>query len=731
MSIVASGRGVGYKRVEGGRGRGVLESIFKPSILGPLKCVSYVRQTEVFLFCERLPKIISATNLLCASLKIITAIDLVLERCGIANMAMYHVTREVSGGEGLVLSMVLFELQGKKGGRRPLLGVDFDFIGVDFPVDFLTLTDFGFDLTFTYHTAKTTPRPEGSLRDKDLGGNIPPDDMEPIHTTVTDPSGTGAKYQVDQTQSTRLRYQSLTENKGEPSYEGEPDTQPLVLSTYADVIAFLLSDDEAQKSEEEILGADLKASIDGYYDENITHKDQTDKLLLKEINNAVKDDPAMNKKISEATESFSMISTNITELAAWAKSSTNMSWNLGSRISGLERAQNHIQSSIVTPTLSLTHIPANVEGKNATNTATEDPPSHTEGETDANKQEKPEEPKHSIDAYIKFIGSSTHQPPITQATPITIINPEPVVPQIEGKGMAFDEQANDQRTLVKASSIICPDPDEPVKVEFMINGKMVYLTKQEIQDYWDKEEQIKKVEKKARLLAISKPEVIKVVQEEAKKIVLDPKKIASAKAGEKFKKAQDSEHAVLKRQHIEKVRKSLELIKHKYDSYIWTVSSRLKPKPITDIKIHPKTKPVVITVYRGTDGINFDVHKPFSFGAFGISELYELREIIPRKKNAVSALPAPVPAPKQATSKSSKKKRKHMELESEIRIPRLECNRALPENVSFVNNMVIEELEYRIFFTDKFCDQSFQRWSDIDKVGMEALVSYLVAASMV
>ncbi|GKB54769.1 hypothetical protein Tco_0905522 [Tanacetum coccineum] len=92
----------------------VLESIFKPSILGPLKCVSYVRQTEVFLFCERLPKIISATNLLCASLKIITAIDLVLERCGIANMAMYHVTREVSGGEGLVLSMVLFELQGKK-----------------------------------------------------------------------------------------------------------------------------------------------------------------------------------------------------------------------------------------------------------------------------------------------------------------------------------------------------------------------------------------------------------------------------------------------------------------------------------------------------------------------------------------------------------------------------------------------------------------------------------------
>ncbi|GJR39797.1 hypothetical protein Tco_1215481 [Tanacetum coccineum] len=187
------------------------------------------------------------------------------------------------------------------------------------------------DLTSTTSnegTTKTMPPPEGSLRDKDSGGNIPPDDMEPIHTTVDDPLRTGAKYQVDQTQSTRLRYQFLTENKGEPSYEGEPDTQHLVLSTYADVIAFLLSDDEAQKSEEEILGADkptsstaphtevsdsdsfnedilkkydntlpltecqlekheevvvnyadLKASIDGYYDENITQKDQTDKLV--------------------------------------------------------------------------------------------------------------------------------------------------------------------------------------------------------------------------------------------------------------------------------------------------------------------------------------------------------------------------------------------------------------------------------------------------------------------
>ncbi|GJZ14189.1 hypothetical protein Tco_0549419 [Tanacetum coccineum] len=175
--------------------------------------------------------------------------------------------------------------------------------------------------------------------------------MEPIHPTVADLSGAGAKYQVDQTQSTRLRYQSLTENKGKPSHEEELDTQPLVLYTYADVRAFLLSDDETQESEEDILGAEaavnyvnLKASIDEYYDENIAHRDQTDKLveasmssldkssntisdlykglniiteLLKEIKNAIKDDFVINKKISAAIESFTKFSTNIIDLQSF------------------------------------------------------------------------------------------------------------------------------------------------------------------------------------------------------------------------------------------------------------------------------------------------------------------------------------------------------------------------------------------------------------------------------
>ncbi|GJY78037.1 hypothetical protein Tco_0483838 [Tanacetum coccineum] len=69
-----------------------------------------------------------------------------------------------------------------------------------------------------------------------------------------------------------------------------------------------------------------------------------------------------------------------------------------------------------------------------------------------------------------------------------------------------------------------------------------------------------------------------------------------------------------------------------------------------------------------------------------------------------------------------------MELEPEIKVHGLKCNRSLPEGVPFVNNTVIDEPKYGIFFTDVFGDQAFQRWNDIHKVGVDSLVSYLVMA---
>nr|GFB43718.1 hypothetical protein [Tanacetum cinerariifolium] len=65
-------------------------------------------------------------------------------------------------------------------------------------------------------------------------------------------------------------------------------------------------------------------------------------------------------------------------------------------------------------TLALTYILTNVEGENEPNTATEDLSSLIEEEPDANKQEKPKEPKHITDANIEFIGSSIPKPSVIQ-----------------------------------------------------------------------------------------------------------------------------------------------------------------------------------------------------------------------------------------------------------------------------------------------------------------------------
>ncbi|GJY93613.1 retrovirus-related pol polyprotein from transposon TNT 1-94 [Tanacetum coccineum] len=75
--------------------------------------------------------------------------------------------------------------------------------------------------------------------------------------------------------------------------------------------------------------------------------------------------------------------------------------------------------------------------------------------------------------------------------------------------------------------------------------------------------------------------------------------------------------------------------KKSLEQYMWTTSSRLKPKSITDVQIHPNIKPAVLTIHRGNDRRNFDVHNPFKFVDFGVTELDELGPIIENKKNKI------------------------------------------------------------------------------------------------
>nr|GEU31502.1 hypothetical protein [Tanacetum cinerariifolium] len=422
------------------------------------------------------------------------------------------------------------------------------------------------------------------------------------------PEGTYAKYQMDQTQSTRLRYQSLPENKGKPSHEGELYIRPLVLSTYADVRAFLLSDDEDQKSKKDILGAGEEMN-EKPQDAIITETHHYDLYkglniiieLLKEIKNAVKETLSSTKKLMLSSKMKSyLLRPNIPprwhEILAPDFQVLN----------GLKTTSNTACS--VTPTLALTHISANVEGKIATNTATEEPLSCTKGETE---QQKKAVPISSI--------QPTEVPP-TQAQPITTITTHPessqASPRIDkGKGIATESDKDPSKKLVLASTIVRLDPDEEVKVPYMINRNMCHFTNKEMQAYLDREEKLKKAAQEERLLAISKPKVVKVVQEEANKIGIDQIKLQVPKQVKSSKRLR----------------------------MLNTRSSRE-------------------------------------------NTLRRIRKI-PEELGIKSALPAPAPAPEQASSKSSRKKRKHMELEPEIKIHGLECNRALPENVPFVNNM--------------------------------------------
>nr|GEV19547.1 retrovirus-related Pol polyprotein from transposon TNT 1-94 [Tanacetum cinerariifolium] len=250
----------------------------------------------------------------------------------------------------------------------------------------IQLTSTGFPSTLDEGTRKLKHLRKGTAtHPKDSGGNKQP--LNRDITSMTPDEGTDAKYKEDQTESSRLRYKSLTRNEGEPSYEGEPDTQPILLSC-ADVRAILLYEDESSPPQEDkptsstaphTKASETDSSSDKIlrkYDDTlslteqqlvkylrkVSHIDQTDKLVEASMSSLEKSSTTINdlyKGLEVVTQLLKDITNSSTvkiiqdhafkqeeASAAWMKSSTNMACNLGSRILGLERAQTHIKSSI-------------------------------------------------------------------------------------------------------------------------------------------------------------------------------------------------------------------------------------------------------------------------------------------------------------------------------------------------------------------------------------------------
>ncbi|GJY42322.1 hypothetical protein Tco_0429592 [Tanacetum coccineum] len=183
---------------------------------------------------------------------------------------------------------------------------------------------------------------------------------------------TDAKYQANQTQLARLRYRSLTKNKGKTSSEVEPDIEALQLKTFADVQALLLSDDEMVQENK------LEYSPVQETDESTSNSipglkkfDNILKLIERQLvkylrKNVVMENPTLHKKVIEAIEAYTKNSNDLLtliknfdfqglkssvaslqatatsqdkHLAELVKSSTSIAWNIGSKMTAIELSQ--------------------------------------------------------------------------------------------------------------------------------------------------------------------------------------------------------------------------------------------------------------------------------------------------------------------------------------------------------------------------------------------------------
>nr|GEZ33906.1 hypothetical protein [Tanacetum cinerariifolium] len=113
--------------------------------------------------------------------------------------------------------------------------------------------------------------------------------------------------------------------------------------------------------------------------------------------------------------------------------------------------------------------------------------------------------------------------------------------------------------------------------------------------------------KKVNNIELTKIDIRKVADEEVK---------VALKGGKDFLKHQ----AELLKEHNEKVKKLADRKKKLYDQYVWTTTQRRNEGRIIDIRIHPNTKSVTMSVSRNNNVRDFILHKEFTFGYFGISE---------------------------------------------------------------------------------------------------------------
>ncbi|GJU19166.1 retrovirus-related pol polyprotein from transposon TNT 1-94 [Tanacetum coccineum] len=197
---------------------------------------------------------------------------------------------------------------------------------------------------FDEGAVKTMLFPKGLRREKDLERLKPPANMEPQTNPVADLSGTKSDEEEvfadgddmeEDTQADKEEHQSLSPNKDKP----EPSYIPVTQVSNSDSLSPDLEkyDNTLSLTERQL----VKASIEGYYEENVDHREKTDKVInaamnsldknsiargdllnalngvtetLKAIQDAIKEDYVLKKKVIEDSEAYTKNSTYLTEL---------------------------------------------------------------------------------------------------------------------------------------------------------------------------------------------------------------------------------------------------------------------------------------------------------------------------------------------------------------------------------------------------------------------------------
>nr|GEX61925.1 retrovirus-related Pol polyprotein from transposon TNT 1-94 [Tanacetum cinerariifolium]GEX63025.1 retrovirus-related Pol polyprotein from transposon TNT 1-94 [Tanacetum cinerariifolium] len=536
---------------------------------------------------------------------------------------------------------------------------------------------------------KTKPLFKGPCKDKDSERLKPLADMESQIAPITVLSGTNAEYQVDQTQFNRFEVSVYGQHQSKTSSKVELDFEPLKLTIIANIQALLGayndelkedSDEDVFKAGEEIdeyiLEPDTKETQNHHSTKNPNEEEHQSPPPTKdqlESFHAKKTDVS-NSESSSCSETFKLYENympiterqlvrnlnNFLEVIyahvakdTWKKheeataSYADLKWGLEDFINtsftkildNLKEVQDvlkedhalnkkvleAIEAYTKNPPILLSSSPwsNNYEGGGLSHNGTKETPSHTKGEKDDMVTEEVVKKVPTKEPKVANEEELVQQPQHTSPIPITIVRPI--------------TRPNPELEMIGSSS------------------RLYHLTNDEIQDHLDKEKKMKKDIEEAKLLAMSKPDLIKVIHEEASKARIDPKILESAKGGQEFKKIQDAELKIPNKKHAKKIK-----------------SPKNKNKAVKDL-------------------MN------------SLSKRYEILRTIFDELSIGSNLSTPG----QVLSITLERKRKHQELEPEIRIHGLECNRSLSEGFPFVNNMVIEDPEYGMLFVDIFGDEAF------------------------